>query len=346
MEWNDIISKRKNTYNWTNQTPDRSLIEKIVSEIHSFCPSKQRKIPFYIDIIDNKDYCHNLNLYNFLLDSKSIIQFKVINWLKNQVELRVGPFVNYKYDEKKCLRDIGFVISSFANDIKYHTNKYTIKMASGYWKDDIPQVRQYIECRVHLYLKEVIITLLKENNMNQYVHILEDRTTIVINAIEKGLDSLPKIVEGTDNLRLDIFYGTDRKGNGRADDLRNPQVLAPWLLAFSMRILDDVGLNIEMKDHNKARNVSENEIGIASMFAVLSATAMGLDTGFCACIRNGKEIGKRLGHRPGEDTLLYIGIGYGSFDRKYFNPIIHSELDIPNSDYDQKPNLETYLKFI
>lgn len=346
MEWNDIISKRKNTYSWSDIVPDKSLIEEIISEIHQFCPSKQRKVPFYIDVIENKDYNHNTELFNFLLENKLLIQTNVTAWLKEQVLSGVDPFANYVYDESKCFRDIGYVVSGFANDIKYNTNKYTCQMAAGYYKDGKPQVRQLIEVHTHLYLKEFLLNLLKENNKEEFVSIIDDRTNIIINVIEHGLGKLPKVVEGTNNLGFDIFYGTDRKGNNQADDLRNPQVLAPWLLVFSMRILDDVGLNVEMKDYIKARNVSENEIGIASMFTVLSATAKGLNAGFCACIRNSKEISKRLGHKDKEDTLLYIGIGYANSDKKYFNPIIHQFLDIPDSDYDQKPGVETYAKFI
>lgn len=346
MEWNKIIAGRKNTYNWLDQVPDRSVIEEIVSEIHNFCPSKQRKVPFYIDIIDNTEYNHNPILFNFLLDNKLLIQMAVTSWLKSQVEKNIEPFANYVYDESKCLRDIGYVISGFANDVKYNTNKYTCQMAAGYYKDGKPQVRQFIEVHTHLYLKEFLLNLLRDNDLIDAIPLIEDRTNIIINVIDQGLSKLPVVVEGLHNLRYDIFYGTDRKGNNQANDLRNPQVLAPWLLVFSMRILDDVGLNIEMKDHIKARNVSENEIGLASMFASLSASAKGLDTGFCACIRNGKEIGKRLGHRPGEDTLLYLGLGYGSPSKQYYNPVIHTKLSIPDSDYDQKPSLETYCNFI
>lgn len=347
MEWNNIISKRKNTYNWLEQIPSRSLIEEIVSEIHKFCPSKQRKMPFYIDLLDNNNYNHNIKLYNFLLENKESIQKNTTAWLKTQVLGKVDPFLNYIYDEAKCFRDIGFVISGMANDIKFNTNKYTCQMASGYYKDGKIQVRKFAEVQTHRYLKQFLLDLAAKCQIdNESINLLNDRSNIIINVLDKGLASLPPVVEGIHNIRHDIFFGTDRKGNNRADDLRNPQVLAPWLLVFSMRILDDVGLNTEMKDPNKARNVSENEIGLASMFAVLSATAKGLDTGFCACIRNGSEISKRLGHRQNEDVLLYIGIGYRNNETKYYNPLIHQYLHIPDSDYDTKPTSDKYFKIV
>ena len=55
MEWTNVIAKRRTTYRWTDQTPDKSLIDEIVQEIHNYCPSKQKKVPFFIDVIDNTD---------------------------------------------------------------------------------------------------------------------------------------------------------------------------------------------------------------------------------------------------------------------------------------------------
>jgi hypothetical protein len=347
MQWNDIISKRKTTYSWDNRIPDKVLIDEIIKEIHNFCPSKQRKVPFYIDLIDNTEHNYRPIAYKILLDNKSNIQHNVVQFIKDKVKEGIAPFNGYQYDESKCIRDVGYVISGYANDLKYETNKNTHYMASSYWKNNVPQVRQHVELVVHTYMKELLVSLFQNSEVEDTaVTEIKVLTDIVISVIEIGPSALPAILPGKGNLRHDIFHGTDRKGNGFAADLRNPQVLAPWLLAFSIRYLDDqeIGLNDEMKDPIKARNISENEIGIASMFAVASAISKGLDTGFCACIRNGAEIAERLGHKKHEQVILYLGIGYGLNETTYYNPVIHNHLSIPNRDYDTKPSLDVYFK--
>ncbi len=349
MQWNDFILNRKTTYSWDNRVPDKTLIDEIIKEIHNFCPSKQRKVPFYIDLIDNTEHNYRPIAYRILLDNKTNIQNAVTEFIKEKVKQGIPPFNGYQYDEAKCVRDVGYVISGYANDLKYESNKNTCYMASSYWKNDVPQVRQSVEVVVHAYIKDLLVLLLQNNNAeSQAITEIKDLADTVILVIKNGKFALPEIIQGKGNLRYDIFQGTDRKGNGVGNDIRNPQVLAPWLLAFSVRHLDDtaIGLNDEMKDPIKARNISENEIGLVSMFTVLSALAKGLDTGFCACIRNGSEIAQRLGHKKEEQVILYLGIGYGSTAVSYYNPVIHEHLGIPNRDYDIKPPLDVYFKEI
>lgn len=349
MQWNDLISKRKTTYSWDPTVPDKELIDEIIREIHEFCPSKQRKVPFYIDLIDNTEHNYRPNAYKILLDNKAIIQEKVVQFIKDKVDDVIAPFNGYQYNESKCIRDVGYVISGYANDLRYETNKNTCYMASSYWKNNVPQVRQHVEIVVHSYIKEILVSLLRNNNAeSEALTEIEGLADIIISVIENGKSALPNITPGRGNLRHDIFHGTDRKGNGVGNDIRNPQVLAPWLLAFSVRHLDDnaIGLNEEMKDPNKFINIVENEIGLTSMFAVLSAISKGLDTGFCACIRNGFEISQRLGHRQDEPVILYLGIGYKSNNVTYYNPVIHEHSSIPNRDYDTKPSLDVYFKEI
>jgi hypothetical protein len=348
MEWNDVVSKRKNTYNWKKDVPSIELINQIVQEIHQYCPSKQRKIPFYLDILDNsKEYNQNLKLYNLLLENKSSISRMLVEWIDQRVAAKECPFQDYVYDKSKCHRDIGYVISGYANDIRYSSNLSTIRNSRSYWKDGEPQVRQFAEILAHKFIKTQLLSLLNENNITQkFKNKISDLCDIIINVIDRGYSSIPAEEKGQGNIRYEIFEGTDRKGLGLANDIRNPQVLSPYLFVFSSRTLNDneIGWNREMQDHVKARNVSENEIGITSMFAALSASAKGLDTGFCACIRNGSEIARMLGHKN-EQVLLYLGVGYRDDNKKYYCPVIHDFKDIPNRDYDQKPSLEKYYKF-
>jgi hypothetical protein len=347
MEWNKVIANRRNTYSWLDKVPDKSLVDQIVQELHDYCPSKQRKVPFYLDIIENTDFNNDTAAYEFLLSSKDQIRQEAVSFIEKRIAIGDDTFINYVYDQSKCLRDVGYVVSSYANDLRYNTNKSTIEMARGYWLNGKPQIRRFAEVPVHRHLKEFIVNQASIYNVNQLsINRIESLCDIIINVIEHGIETLPEEMVGTGNLRYDIFRGTDRKGQGFASDIRNPQVLAPYVLVFSQRDLSDneIGLNTEMHDPHKARNVSENEIGLASMFVTLSAAAKGLDTGFCACIRNGDDIAKRLGHKG--PVLLYVGLGYSSTKKQYFNPIVHETMDIPDSNYDQKPSLETYYKFV
>lgn len=348
MEWNQIISKRRNTYNWKTEIPPIELINQIVEEIHKYCPSKQRKIPFYLDVLDTADYNHNPEAYDLLIANRSVIAQELIDWIDQQVKSKKIPFKGYIYDKSKCHRDIEYVLSGYANDLKYNSNLSTVRNAKSYWKEGKPQVRQFAEILAHKFIKSKISLLFEENKINNESMIkISNLSDIIINVIDKGVSAAPSEEPGQNNIRHEIFEGTDRKGLGFADDIRNPQVLAPFLFVFSTRSLTEkeIGLNNELNDHIKARNVSENEIGLASMFAVLSATNKGLDTGFCACIRNGSKIAEMLGHQQ-ETVLLYLGIGYRDNSEKYYSPLIHNHLDIPKSDYDQKPELSTYFKLL
>lgn len=348
MDWNEILNKRSQIYTWDDRVPDRSVIEDIINEIHHYCPSKQRKVPYYIDVIRNVDYNYNQKFYNFILDNKSNIQDAVTAWIKQQIENK--SFESHFYDELKCRRDIGFIISGLANDIKYNTNKYTCAMIAGYFKDGKPQIRQKIEVLVHLFLKSVLLKLAEDNNLEpEFISIINDRTNIIIDVIENGPKKIPEITQGIHNLMFDIFYGTatQKENLNFADDRRNPQILAPWLLVFSNRFLDgiEVGNNIEMKTLEFSKLVSYNEIGLAAMFAVLSATNKGLDTSFCGCIQNQLEISIRLGHRIDEHPILYVGIGYKSPETKHFNPITHEYYDNFDKNDDQKPSKDLYIKY-
>lgn len=348
MNWNKLITNRHNTYNWSNKIPARELIDQIVEELHTYAPSKQRKVPYYLDVIDNKDYNYNPKLFNLILINKTSIQNKVVEWISQQVSANIPPFDGYKYDRSKCIRDVGYVLSGYANDVKFNSNRSTIRMSKAYWNNGVPQVRQFVEIKTHTYIKELLLNILDSNSIvGESRDHLSSLCDITISVIENGISSIPKVKEGKGNLRFEIFEGTDRKGDGRANDLKNPQVLAPYLFVFSSRTLDpkEIGLNRELHDHIKARNVSENEIGLASMFTVLSATAKKLDTGFCACIRNGNEIAERLGHKN-ESVILYVGVGYSDPNSKYYCPSIHEHLDIPDSNFDKKPSLNRYYKFI
>jgi hypothetical protein len=167
--------------------------------------------------------------------------------------------------------------------------------------------------------------------------------------IQNGPSSLPVLIPGLSRIRMKLWESVDRKGNGKVDDIRNPQVLAPWLLLFSYRHLTDqeIGLNTEMKISSNNREIIQNEIGMASMFAVLSAESKGLDTAFCACIRNKSDIATMLGHNSSEIPVVAVGIGHRdtSPGNSYFNRLIYDVKGIPNSNFDTRPLMTKYVRY-
>ena len=352
MEWTNVISKRRTTYRWTDQTPDKSLIDEIVQEIHNYCPSKQKKVPFFIDVIDNTDPNAAPNTVQLLIDNKSFIQTQATNWIAQQVTQNIPPFNGFVYDASKCTRDVGYMLSAIINDIRYSTNQYTRDYASTYWKDGAPRVRQFAEIPTWNYIKELIINQILSTGYNIEIGVTEQISTLIDNlksVIQNGPSSLPVLIPGLSRIRMKLWESVDRKGNGKIDDIRNPQVLAPWLLLFSYRNLTDqeIGLNSEMKISNINREIAQNEIGMASMFTVLSAESKGLDTAFCACIRNKSEVATLLGHHNSEIPIVAVGIGHrdASPGNTYFNKLIYDTKNIPDSNYDTRPAMTKYVRY-
>lgn len=137
--------------------------------------------------------------------------------------------------------------------------------------------------------------------------------------------------------KLKIYAGTiadPKKINSRY----NPQVLAPWLLSFSV--------NYDKNNENRDIQFYENEawldIGLALQQIMLSSLTKELDVGLCACIQNKEEIKTLLGRKP----VIYVGIGYKNPDDEYYCPIKKRIVSIPGRDFDQKPALLTYVNYL
>jgi hypothetical protein len=351
MDWSNVIRKRKTTYRWTEQIPGRLIIDEIVQELHNYCPSKQKKVPFFIDVIDNTDPNAAPIAVQLLIDNKSLIQSQATTWIATQVSQNVPPFNGFVYDASKCTRDIGYMLSAIINDIRYSSNQYTRDYVSTYWKNETPRVRQFAEIPTWNYVKDLICNqILVADNVEDGV--LTQVSTLIDNiksVIEHGPSSLPALIPGLERIRMKIWESVDRKGNGKIDDIRNPQVLAPWLLLFSYRNLTDqeIGLNTEMKISNNNKEIMQNEIGMASVFAVLSAESKGLDTAFCACIRNKSNLATMLEHHSSEIPVVAVGIGHRdtSPGNTYFNRLIYDTKNIPDSNYDQRPPTTKYVRY-
>jgi hypothetical protein len=223
---------------------------------------------------------------------------------------------------------------------------------STYWKNGAPRVRQFAEIPTWDYIKELVIDQILPTGNNIEIGVAEQISTLIDNlksVIQHGPSSLPELIPGLSRIRMKLWESVDRKGNGKIDDIRNPQVLAPWLLLFSYRNLteQEIGLNSEMKITSINREIAQNEIGMASMFAVLSAESKGLDTAFCACIRNKSEVATLLGHHNSEIPIVAVGIGHRDTTpgNTYFNKLIYDTKNIPDSYYDIRPAMTKYVRY-
>ncbi len=50
-KWTDIISNRWTTFSWTDELIPAEVMEEVAREVHQYCPSKNRRMPYVIDII-------------------------------------------------------------------------------------------------------------------------------------------------------------------------------------------------------------------------------------------------------------------------------------------------------
>ena len=369
MEWLNLISQRRTIYRWNNQVPSRSVVDQIINEVHNYCPSKQKKVPFWIDVVDNTDPNIAPNAVQLLEKNKTFIQKQVAGWIAKNVQQGVSPFNGYVYDASKCERDVGFIVASLRLDIRYGTNQYIRDSAKTYWDPQgQSKVRKFAELSTYVYVKDLIQNYIFKNisapltqtQVTQYINniLIAESSAItrvgldidsLRSIIQNGWSSLPTLVSGVPRLRMKIWESVDRKGDNKIDDIRNPQVLAPWLLIFSYRNLTsaEIGLNKELTNASIFNEVRQNEIGITSMFSMLSAEDKGIDTAFCACIRNKSEIASFLGHSPNEIPVVAIGLGYKDTTpgSSYFNPLILDQKNIPDSNFDTRPSKDKYIKY-
>lgn len=135
----------------------------------------------------------------------------------------------------------------------------------------------------------------------------------------------------------------------------NPQVLAPYLLIFSIRNPGDDPYDFaNIGFDNFAKQLSCVEIGIASDFIIHSVAAHGMNSGFCRCfnredIKTSQYIADKLGLKHIDEMVLCIGIGYPNNKFETLNPytgkMVNAELDVKWLS-EPKPKKDDYIEFI
>lgn len=168
-----------------------------------------------------------------------------------------------------------------------------------------------------------------------------------------------KVMDWSDPiLRHQIFEWTHRDSEHTVlQDYGNPQVLAPWLLAFSPRrpVEDD---EYAVYDGEGERTFFEKmahlEIGIASSFIVWSAESRGLSTGYCGCLN---ELGTKgeldttlsPNNSDPEPTTVLLGIGYKDETNpvSYLDPRTGKQKLLPNNwnNNNKRPAKDVYIEW-
>ena len=137
------------------------------------------------------------------------------------------------------------------------------------------------------------------------------------------------------------------------DHRYNSQVLAPYLLVFSMRDPGEFAADFSNIGFNEyVRQLSCIEAGLAADFIVHAAAARGLNCGFCRCYDfnyRPNVIKSKLGLKKLDDIIVSVGLGYASDKDKTLNPYTNIMVDAPIDpkwQSEPKPDISEYVSFI
>ena len=198
----------------------------------------------------------------------------------------------------------------------------------------------------------------KEVTKEQIQEILDDH----FNYVPSKQSMLPYTIKVLDwsnpDLRNQIFAWTHRNEDHDVEqDLGNPQVLAPWLLAFCPRHpIEDVEYDVYKGEKRRTffEKMSHMEIGIASSFIVWSAESRGLSTGYCGCLN---ELGTKgeldttlsPNNSDPEPTTVLLGIGYKDETNpvSYLDPRTGKQKLLPNNwnNNNKRPAKDAYIEW-
>lgn len=77
MDWDDLLKNRKQTFQFKKEKPPKELIDKILDEVHQYCPSKQKVVPWKLDAYDWSDPEFRKQVfYDAWCDSESLSDFR------------------------------------------------------------------------------------------------------------------------------------------------------------------------------------------------------------------------------------------------------------------------------
>lgn len=155
------------------------------------------------------------NGYSLISSNKDFIVEEATAFIQYNIDNNIAPFVGYTYNLEKCKRDIKYVLDAYLQDIRYHGNSETRKVAGYYWEGDVPQVDgdRQPEVVTHEFIRDLItdyvltntaftarqqafaqvidVSITAEANVSGEV---DDLSSIITSVIANGLDSLPALI--------------------------------------------------------------------------------------------------------------------------------------------------------
>jgi hypothetical protein len=105
------------------------------------------------------------------------------------------------------------------------------------------------------------------------------------------------------------------------NDKGNPQVLAPILIAFSMRDIGDVETRFQketLREYEQVVFTNNIEIGIVSTYFMLALANRGISTGITQNCHDPYRVAELLG--ASMPTILMLGVGYKNPALRYTDP--------------------------
>jgi nitroreductase len=172
------------------------------------------------------------------------------------------------------------------------------------------------------------------NIIKKIVHSIHEFTPSKQCRVRYNIDVIPNYQN--EELKNIIYAGTHADNPKLPNSRYNPQVLAPWLLSFSVRWEG----NTEKRDVLYYEKEAWLDIGIAIQHTSLASVALGLDVGFCSCIQNQDEMKLLLN---GRKPVMYLCLGYRNNNVMYHCPVQNELIHIPKKNYDTKPLIEEYV---
>lgn len=220
-------------------------------------------------------------------------------------------------DKQHRLHDLFFILSTTIKTGPQYIDKSWEQMCNNRimsfnWTDQVPHI-------------DLI------NNILRDVH---DFCPSKQRRVRYNIDVIP--IYNNQDLKIQIYRGT-KTDVSKPNSRYNPQVLAPWVLMFSV----NKDKNIENRNEQYFEKEAWLDIGLALQQIMLSSVSKGLAVGLCGCINNYDEIESRLGRRP----VIYAGIGYHNPSRTYFCPIRKKNTLVPLRHYDTKPLIDSYIYY-
>jgi len=96
--------------------------------------------------------------YSLLDSNTNYIIAEAIAYITNEVSEGNAPFDGYTYNEDKCKRDVGFILSAYKNDLRYGGNALLYDYASRYYENGVAQIDgdRLPEVSTHTYIRNLI----------------------------------------------------------------------------------------------------------------------------------------------------------------------------------------------